>query len=402
MILPLSVRSLVTATVAISSRENQVAPPETSRAAVNPELAQTASSAINALGNFYSKERLQWTNISSWVAANVYNDIMDFDLFANTKQYEETYGASLRTVATSPDAQKAVQSVNEFNDDQLWWCLAMIRAYQNYGHKELLDQSIKQWKDIGADAQVFKSDQGTTVTKGGIKRDMPIPADCDVDGAVYWSSETHSALNAISTSLYAQVGAWLWAITQDQAFRGPTDSALGWLQRRMLDSKTGIMAVDALVPDGCELKPGALTYNTGVYIGALTSMYMSSRDTKYLDAATLSATSTANGAFGNNYDANLVITEESELVERKDAVQWRDALFRNMADFYITIGAAGAISDGLKSNIKAFFQANYDRVQQQARFGDLYAANWWGKLNTGSDWGTGSVLGLLVGAALVL
>ncbi|KAI6707997.1 glycosyl hydrolase [Diplocarpon mali] len=399
MILPLSVRSVVAAALAVVVVDE---PAAHSRRAVDADLAQTARSAISALDGFYSHDTLQWTNISSWIAANVYNDIMDLDLFGRTKLFEASYGAALLTIARSPEARTTVQSVSDFNDDQLWWCLAMIRAYQNYGHQELLDQSIRQWRAIGANAQLFARDQGAAVAKGGLERASPIPADCDVDGAVYWSSQSQSGLNAISTGLYAQVGAWLWALTGDQAFRGPTDSALGWLQRKMLDPKTGVMVVDGLTPDGCKPNPGALTYNTGVYIGALTSMYMTSRDARYLDAATLSAASTAAGAFGNRDGAPLVVTEESELVDLRDAVQWRDVLFRNMADFDLTIGGAGKLSDGLRGSIQAFFRANADRVQQQARFADLYSANWWGKLDAGSSWGTGSVLGLLVGAALVL
>ena len=368
--------------------------------AINANYANVATSAITALDNFYMKDSFRWKNIGGWIAANVYNDIMDFDLWSKTKRYESTYGASLLTIATSTAAQETADSTNDFNDDQLWWCLAMIRAYQNYGHKELLDQSIKQWRAISANAQIFKSDQGTKVSKGGIDRDTTIPADCDIDGAVYWASAGDSGLNAISTSLFAQVGAWLLAITGDASFRGPTDSAINWLQRIMLDKKTGIMNIDALTAGGCTKHLGSLTYNTGTYIGALTSLYMTTGDAKYLDAATLSVTSSVTGSFGNN--PPLVIDQQADLTANGDGVQWRDVLFRNLADFYITIGSRGKVSEDLKGKIAAFFKANYDQIQSKARFGDLYSANWYGKLNAGSDWGTGSVLANFIGSMLVL
>ncbi|KAG4436673.1 hypothetical protein IFR05_007852 [Cadophora sp. M221] len=402
MIIPHSVRSIITAAATLSSTIVKTSRHDTNTLiirAINADYAKVATSAITALDGFYAKDSFRWKNIGGWMAANVYNDIMDYDLWSNTRTYENTYGASLLTIATSTAAQQKAGSTNDFNDDQLWWCLAMIRAYQNYGHRELLDQSIKQWRAIAANAQVFKSDQGTKVKKGGIERDTPIPADCDVDGAIYWASASNSGLNAISTSLFAQVGAWLLAITGDTSFRGPTDSAINWLQRMMLDKKSGIMNVDALTAGGCTKHPGSLTYNTGTYIGALTSLYMTTGDAKYLDQATLSVTSATTGAFGNK--PALVIDQQADLTANGDGVQWRDVLFRNIADFYITIGSRGKVSNDLKGKVSAFFKANYDQIQSKARFGDLYAANWYGIIKSGSDWGTGSVLGNFIGSMLV-
>ncbi|EKD11981.1 glycoside hydrolase family 76 protein [Drepanopeziza brunnea f. sp. 'multigermtubi' MB_m1] len=403
MIIPLSVRSIVTAAAAISSRGTQTTQPSLTSRAINVDHARVATSAISALDSFYQKDNLVWKNVRGWIAANVYNDIMDFDLFSHTRQHENTYGAALLTIATSAAAQEKVGSVNDFNDDQLWWCLAMIRAYQNYGHRAPLDQAIRQWKSIGANAQLSHADQGTTpsITPGGIQRDAAIPAGCDVDGAVYWSSQRSSGLNAISTSLYAQVGAWLFALTGDaKTFRGPTDRALAWLQRVTLDPATGIMVVDGLTVQGCKKNPGALTYNTGVYIGALTSMYMSTRDAKYLAAARISVKSATTGAFGNS--PPLVVSEASALTTPGDAVQWRDILFRNLYDFYDSVNGVGQVDGVLKSQMQAFFRANYDQIQGKARFGNLYAANWFGKMSTGSDWGTGSVLSNLLGSMLLL
>ncbi|KAH6664179.1 glycoside hydrolase [Halenospora varia] len=360
-----------------------------------------AGAAITALTKTFSTTSFQWSGVGGWVAANAYNDIMDYDMRTGEKNFKDTYGAYLFTISTSTAAQQKVGSTDNFNDDQLWWCLAMLRAYQNYGHKELLDQTIKQWKAIGANAQVFKADQGTKVTKGGITRKDPIPATCDVDGAVYWSSDANSGLNAISTGLYAQVGSWLYALTGDKQYLGPSQAALGWLQRMMMDTKTGVLNIDAYTMDGCTKHFGSLTYNTGVYIGTLTSLYLSTGDVKYLNAANLSMTSTVNGFFGNGKDTPLVVNQQADLTKPGDGVQWRDVLFRNVADFYVSAGNKGGVSDGLKAQTKKWFKANYDQIQAKARFGDNYAANWFGLIKSGSDWGTASVLSVLIGSMMV-
>jgi predicted alpha-1,6-mannanase (GH76 family) len=352
------------------------------------------------MGNSYSTSSLQWTDVQGWIAANTYNDIMDFDFYSKTTSFQSTYGNALLQISTTPSLQGTVLSTDGFNDDQLWWCLAMLRAYQNYGHDELLNQTVKQWTVIGANAQLSKSDQGTSIDKGGLKRSDPIPASCDVDGAVYWSSQPDSTLNAISTSLYAQVGAWLFELTGDEKFRGPADAALGWLQRMMLNQNTGIMNIDSVSPAGCVKHFGSLTYNTGVYIGALTSLYRFTGESKYLTSALQSVNSSVTGSFGDS--PPLVIDQQSDITSNGDSVAWRNVLFRNIVDFYVSLVPKGSVDSGLQSNVQAFFTANYNQIQSKARFGDLYAANWFGLIQSGSDWGTATVLGCLIGAMMIL
>lgn len=410
MIIP--TRSIVTSAAAISTtlrtsiRSSTSSPAAVLPSAVSPSnnaaYSAVAKAAITALQPFYNTANYHWTNVGGWIAANAYNDIMDFDLYTKSTTYESSYGAALLTIATSTDAQGQVLSTDGFNDDQLWWCLAMLRAYQNYGHKELLTQSIKQWRAIGANAQVFKSDQGTTPNKAGLARNIPIAATCDVDGAVYWSSQPDSSLNAISTGLYAQVGAWLLQLTGDNTFRAATDSALGWLERMMLNADTGIMNIDSYTMNGCEKHFGSLTYNTGVYIGALSRMYLVTGEQSYLTQALQSVESSVTGSFGNDDTAPLVIVQQEDLIDNRDDVQWRDVLFRNLIDFYVNVGAKGVVSSDLKTKMAAFFKANYDQIQSKAKFGNLYAPNWFGKMNTGSDFGTVSVLSCLTGAMILL
>ncbi|KAF4633100.1 hypothetical protein G7Y89_g5026 [Cudoniella acicularis] len=364
--------------------------------------SSVATAAITAMTKTYSTSSLQWAGVGGWEAANAYNDIMDMDLRTGQKAYESTYGASLLSIATSTASQQKVQSTDNYNDDQLWWCLAMIRAYQNYKHPELLTQAENQWKAIGAKAQVFKKDQGTTVTKMGLTRTPAIPANCDVDGAVYWSSDANSGLNAISTGLFAQVGAWLYAITGDTQYLGPSLSALGWLQRMMLDPATGILHIDSYTMDGCTEHFGSLTYNTGVYIGTLSSLWLSTGDQKYYTALNFTATTSVTGFFGNEPAAPLVVDQQNDLTAPGDGVMWRDVLFRNIVDFYTVMQIKKQDNPVLMGRIKTWWKSNYNQIQTKAKFGDLYAANWFGKITSGSDWGTASVLSVLVGGMIVL
>jgi hypothetical protein len=230
----------------------------------NSAYLAIAKSAITALTGNYSTTSRQWGGITGWIAANAYNDIMDYDHYTGSKTYENTYGAGLLEIALSTDLQGTVLSTDAYNDDQLWWCLSMLRAHTNYGHIELLTQTIKQWQQITESSLLTAADQGTAPTKGGIIRESVIPATCDVDGGVYWAQLGDSNVNAISTSLYVMVSAWLFEITKEAQYKAAADKSLGWLQRVMLDSKSGIMTIDSITPTGCVKNLGSLTYNTGM------------------------------------------------------------------------------------------------------------------------------------------
>jgi hypothetical protein len=137
----------------------------------------------------------------------------------------------------------------------------------------------------------------------------------------------------------------------------------------------------------------------GVYLGIMTTLYRVTSDSDYLTWATLTATTSVTGYFGNS--PALVVTQQDDITAPGDAVQWRDVLFRNLIDFYKLL-TADNLNTTLQSQIQAFFQANYNQIMANAKFDELYAANWFGEIPYGSDWGTGSVLCVLLGALVVL
>jgi lysophospholipase L1-like esterase len=230
-------------------------------------LASSAHSvvtaAIGSMSEFYSTAAHEWTNVKGWDAANVFNDIMDYDHWEGTTTYASDYGQALLDIATTPSLQSSVGSTDGYNDDQLWWCLAMLRAYENLGHSQLLSQTVTQFNQISATSLLLAADSGTTPNKGGIARTNTIPASCDVDGAVYWNQNPDSSITAISTGLYAQVAAWLLQITGDASYRVAADKSLDWLRRNVLSTSEGILTTDNIALPGCTKNPGSLTYNTG-------------------------------------------------------------------------------------------------------------------------------------------
>jgi hypothetical protein len=144
---------------------------------------------------------------------------------------------------------------------------------------------------------------------------------------------------------------------------------------------------------------------TGIYLGVLSSLYLTTGNASYLDAANLTATTTALGHWtSKSTTPKLVVDEEIGKTAAGDWVQWRDALFRNLVDYYAMVSGKNT-NPTVQSQIKAFWQANYDQIQKFAKPNpsmDLYTAEWFGAIKEGSDWGTGSVVSVLNGAMVIL
>jgi hypothetical protein len=225
----------------------------------------TAVNAINAMGKTFSTTTKQWANLTGWESANIYNDIIDNDRYSGDRTWQAEYGEALRAIATTPSLQNGkAQSEDQFTDDRLWWCLAMIRAYDTYDRENLknpeLLAAIDSYNTITQQSLLSSKDSGTTPSG----RTVQIQAGCDVDGAVYWNSKVDSGVTSISTSLFAEVSAWLYDITRNSTYHDNAVKSLAWIQRNALDAKSGIVVKDSMRPANCQQMPGGLTYNTGI------------------------------------------------------------------------------------------------------------------------------------------
>ena len=120
-------------------------------------------------------------------------------------------------------------SNNGYFDDLLWWCLASIRGYEQWGDKTMLALA----ETIFADVQQKSWD--TTVCGGG-----------------FWWSYMLDYKNAITNSLAIVAASKLHVLLENGNRSAPygviADKALSWfLASGMLDLKTGLVSDGLLV-----------------------------------------------------------------------------------------------------------------------------------------------------------
>jgi predicted alpha-1,6-mannanase (GH76 family) len=236
------------------------------------------TNAVEVLQQWYGKNGL-WNSTGWWNSAICLEAVENVVVASNGGQY-------LDVIRTTFDRNAAGHFHNEFYDDEGWWALAWIRAFDLTGNPRYL----KMTKTIFTDM------------KGGW--------DNHCGGGILWK-KNHSYKNAIANELFLLVAIRLHQRTPADAGPG---SYLDWAQREWSWFKqSGMINACNLVNDGlsrdCENNDGTTwTYNQGVIIGGLTDLYKTTGDTNYLKQADAIAAA----AMAKLVDGNGILQEPCE------------------------------------------------------------------------------------------
>lgn len=263
--------------------------------------AKTAIAA-SVLQRWYNSKGL-WNTTGWWNAANCVQAIENVIVAENGGRY-------LQVLSKTFDDNSRGDFLNEYYDDEGWWALAWIRAFDLTGERRCLDMS----KAIFADMV------------GGW--------DSHCDGGIWWRKDRRYK-NAIANELFLLV-----AIRLHQRTPGDdgTDGYLNWAIREWAwFNASGMINAQHLVNDGlnrsCE-NNGRTTwsYNQGVIVGGLTELYKTTGDTNYLnEAATI-----ADAAIATLNDGNGILREPCEPggCGGGDVPQFKGIFVQNLAGLY--------------------------------------------------------------------
>ena len=198
-----------------------------------------------------------------------------------------------------------------FFDDDGWWSLVWIDAYDLTKQQDYLDMAKTIFKRM--------SDSWDTKCNGGI----------------YWRGNPKDKKNAISNSLFMKAAAELHLrIPGDM---GP-GSYLDWAQRTWAWFKgTGMLQSNGLVIDTldglttCKATGLVFSYNQGVLVGALVDLAAGTGDMTLLDQADAVARASMTSSTLN--DANGIMGEPCG-IDTKDCWQFKGIFFRNVLELY--------------------------------------------------------------------
>jgi predicted alpha-1,6-mannanase (GH76 family) len=325
--------------------------------------AQSATERMQAgvasLMTHYDAQRGLWDTEGWWNGANSTTEIG----LAAAVDPAASYPDTLKT--TFENAPHKFQNFrNEFYDDEGWWALAWIQAY-DVTHREAY---LKMAESIFSDMS------------GGW--------DKTCGGGIWWKKDRHYK-NAIANELFLSVAAHLAARTDGKKQAQYTD----WAQREWTwFAGSGMINDKNLINDG--LTPACKnngrqtwTYNQGVVLGGLTALAKVSNDPSLL----AKANTFAHAAIAHLSDSKGVLHDWTEPKCSGDTVQFKGIFVRNLAELN------KASPD---ETYKASIQANADAVWTDARTdANEFACRWTGPAIDGGAGATTSALGPLVAAA---
>ncbi|HVZ71644.1 MAG TPA: glycoside hydrolase family 76 protein [Polyangia bacterium] len=244
------------------------------------DLRSRAAAAMVPLQSWYDTTTGLWNHTDWWTSANQLETVIDYA----RETGDPTYFADIDTTFT----KNAGNDFDQFGyyDDDGWWAVAWIKAYDLTHQQKYLDMA----------KTIFARMAGGWDSKCG--------------GGIYWASAKAGGdglknKNAIPNELFLQVAAKLHQRTPGD---GGAGSYLDWAQREWAWFKgTGMITAKNQIVDGldglttCKAAGPIFTYNQGVIVGGLVDLAAGTGDATLLDQAsaiahaTMSLMSTSSG-----------------------------------------------------------------------------------------------------------
>jgi predicted alpha-1,6-mannanase (GH76 family) len=329
----------------------------------HPSYSQQATFGVETLQQWYSQSSGLYAAPSGWWnAANAITVLANYSKATGSTQY---LPAIANTFNNANRANGTTNFINKYDDDEGWWALAWIDAYDLTGTQDYLAMAETIFANIAA--------EWDTATCGG---------------GVWWQ-KPNNYKNAIANELFLTVAASLANRTT-----GSTSAAyLAWAQKEWTWFKaSGMINSHNLINDGLtSTHPNACTnnghttwtYNQGVILGGLVELYKADQDPTLLPQAE----AIANAAIAN-LTVNGILVESS--VSGSDAPQFKGIFVRNLVVLNNAVPNA---------RYKTFVDANANSIwaNDQGR-GYEFGALWQGPFDSADATRQSSALDALVAA----
>lgn len=234
------------------------------------DFRKYADESAKALQKLYDTGNGLFPSTGWWNSANALTAIIDHARATGATDY-------VGDIATTFDKNKGGQFLNDFYDDEGWWALAWIDAYDLTKETRYLDAAKAIFSDM----------------KGGWD---------DTCGGGIWWSKKRTYKNAIANELFLEIAIRLHQRTPGDSGSG---SFLDWAKREWAwFAASGMINEQNLVNDGLEITEvdhvktcknngqTTWTYNQGVLVGGLVELSLATSTPALLTRAQAIASAT--------------------------------------------------------------------------------------------------------------
>jgi hypothetical protein len=302
-----------------------------------------AAAAADALMYDYDPYDAWWPS-SWWNSAVALTSIIDYTRETGDTTYEwiinRTFEVDQAPFAAGVRASNQIfgDFISDSTDDDEWWALAWIDAYNLTGDQAYLNMAVTI------------ADYVETMWDGTC-------------GGGLWSDTTKSYKNAITNALYVRLTAELHeSVSGDTSWLAQADTAWSWFQNSGMINGSGLVN-DGLNSSTCANNGGTVwSYNQGMTIGAAVEMYRATGS-----AADLStAEHLANSAIGSPLlVANGVLTESCDALESTcddDQKQFKGIFMDYLGDLNSVVG--GTYTSFIQTQINTLWNSDRNSLDQ--------------------------------------
>ena len=330
---------------------------------------QNSRDAVQTLQTWYEPSTGLYRTTGWWNSANAITVLVDYARVSKSTQYNSILANTFTA------AQKTNPGfLNKYYDDEGWWALAWIDAYDLTRNKDYLS------------------------TAESIFADMAASWDGTCGGGIWWSKDKDYK-NAIANELFLSVAAHLANRTSGSArsqYLEWGNWEWKWFRR------TGMLNAKGLINDGLNNGRGkgggstctnngrtTWTYNQGVVLGGLAELSTAKHDATLRETARRIATA----AITQLVDSNGILHDPCEPKCGADGVQFKGIFVRNL----VLLNQSHP-----RSAYGAFIDKNADTLWKDARGPNFQLSERWsGPYDSSNAASQTSALDALVGAAAI-
>ena len=298
-----------------------------------------SANCITVLGDLAAADPSSTFNVSSlfantWVAAQNYDFQMNKVVGPNFLPHS-FYGSSPHGEAPATTLSPT-GFLNGYYDDEGWWALGWIQAYDVTKDTKYLETAVTIFQDM--------------------KKGATTP--CSVGTSGIWWDRNHTYVNAIANELYLSVGSHLAnRMSNKQYYLDIALNQWAWFQ------ESGMINSHNLINDGlqhCRNNGGTVwSYNQGVILGALVELNQASPNATYLETAK----TIAMAAITNLSDSNNVLHDPCEPNCGADGSQFKGIFMRNLQKLHVAAPEAGFLKS-ISTNAASIWSRNRNSANE--------------------------------------
>lgn len=269
----------------------------------NPSAMRRATLAVQTLQSWYNPHTGLYRTTGWWNSANAITVLADYERVSGSKKYNGIFKNTFKAAQkTSPGF------INHYYDDEGWWALAWIDAYDVTHRAQYLDMSESIFANMAG---------GWSNTCGG---------------GIWWSKD-RTYKNAIANELFLSVAAHLARRATDAKSRADYQT---WAEREWAwFEHSGMINSSHLINDGlnahCENNHKTTwTYNQGVILGGLAELYRTTHNaTLLVEARNIALATLASPVLVDKFG---ILHEPCEPNCGGDGTQFKGIFMRNLSE----------------------------------------------------------------------